>query len=88
MEEDGQVHDFQLVQTGARALRVALGAERPDAGERVRAALNAYFARSGIDDVLIEIDRIAPCRSRSSGKLRRVVYAVSAQQQPEMEAAH
>jgi phenylacetate-CoA ligase len=81
MEEDAQVHDFQLIQTGARNLHVALGAESPDAGERVRAALSAYLARNDISNVVIKMDALAPQRSSTSGKLRRVVYAVNTRHQ-------
>ncbi|HEU0199235.1 MAG TPA: phenylacetate--CoA ligase family protein, partial [Burkholderiaceae bacterium] len=87
LEDDAHVHDFQLVQTGPRTLRVALGAEPPEAGERVRMSLAAYLAQQDISGVAIETDRLAPQRSCTSGKLRRVVYAVCSEE-PVPEPVH
>jgi phenylacetate-coenzyme A ligase PaaK-like adenylate-forming protein len=74
IEEEGGVYDFQLTQTGARTLRLALGPQGAAKAEHVRAALERHLAQHAIDSIAIEIDALAP-RRNSSGKLRRVVYA-------------
>jgi phenylacetate-coenzyme A ligase PaaK-like adenylate-forming protein len=89
LEEDAQVYDFQLTQTAANTLRVALGPANKGAqcGERVCASLRAYLARQQVDDVSIDVVPLAPQRSSFSGKLRRVVCGLreSEQAQPLFE---
>jgi phenylacetate-coenzyme A ligase PaaK-like adenylate-forming protein len=82
IEEEANVHDFQLIQTGARTLRIAIGAAPADVGDRVRKALRGCLARHSVHDVAIEIDCEAPARGPRSGKLRRVVCAPVAQPSP------
>jgi phenylacetate-coenzyme A ligase PaaK-like adenylate-forming protein len=76
LEEEAHVHDFQVVQTDARALQVRLGAEEAAAAAAVRRALRAYFRAMGFADVALEVAPQAPRRDPISGKLRRVVRAV------------
>jgi phenylacetate-coenzyme A ligase PaaK-like adenylate-forming protein len=73
IEEQADVYDFQLTQTGAHSLRVAVGGADRAAGERVRQVLAAHFADQRLCDITIEVDPVAPRRSPISGKLRRVV---------------
>ncbi len=73
LEEDAGVHDFQLEQTGARRLKLMLGATDAAAGPRAQAALSGYLRANGVSGVAIDLARAAPRRSGRSGKLRRVV---------------
>lgn len=73
LEEDAGVHDFQLEQTGARRLRLTLGAAEAAAGRRAQSALSGYLRANGVSGVAIDVDRAEPRRSARSGKLRRVV---------------
>jgi phenylacetate-coenzyme A ligase PaaK-like adenylate-forming protein len=77
IEDQAGVSDFQLTQTGLRSMRVALGRDCQAAQERVRAALGAFLDRNGLEHVAIEVGALAPERSAVSGKLRRIVYAVT-----------
>ena len=83
VEEEANVHDFQLIQTSAHTLRVAIGAASADVGDRVRKALRGCLARHRVHGVAIEIDCEAPARGPRSGKLRRVVRAPVVQNQAE-----
>jgi phenylacetate-coenzyme A ligase PaaK-like adenylate-forming protein len=82
LEEDAGVHDFQLVQTGPRHLKLLLGGCPPEAAQRARGALAAYLAAQDVRRATIELDSAAPCRSARSGKLRRVIYAVRSSSNP------
>jgi phenylacetate-coenzyme A ligase PaaK-like adenylate-forming protein len=88
MEEEADVYDFQLTQTGARTLRVALGGAARLAGARVRTALAAHFARNQLGAIEIEVDALRPKASATSGKLRRVVCALHGAEQPALEPGH
>ncbi|MFN7573103.1 MAG: phenylacetate--CoA ligase family protein [Betaproteobacteria bacterium] len=73
LEEVAGVHDFQLVQTGPRTLRLLLGrGEQPHAAQ-AKAALAAYLMANGGARATIEVADAPPIRSSTSGKLRRVV---------------
>jgi len=67
------VHDFQVVQTGAGALKIRLAGEDATAAEAVRRALRAYLRAMGFADIALEVGGQAPRRDPVSGKLRRVV---------------
>jgi len=75
LEEDAGIYDFQITQTGARTLRIALGDASPACKERVRVALTAWLAANGMHGVTLEVETTPPRRSATSGKLRRVVCA-------------
>lgn len=76
LEEDAGVHDFQLVQTGARRLRLLLGRGERTRGAQAKAALAAHLKANGIARVTIEVADAPPVRSQASGKLRRVVSVI------------
>jgi hypothetical protein len=76
LEEDAHVHDFQVVQTTARSLKVRLGSEEEAAAGAVRRALAAYFSAMGFADIKLDVGGQAPRRDRVSGKLRRVIREV------------
>lgn len=79
LEEQGGVHDFQLVQTGARTLRLELGAphDRADAARSV-GALHEWLASQGLGSVRITPRCVAAIRAGRSGKRQRVVAAAVA----------
>jgi len=77
LEDDALVHDFQLVQTGPRRLRLRLGpAEQPRA-QATAAALRTYLRRLDLGAVRLELGPEPPRRDPVSGKLRRVICAAS-----------
>jgi hypothetical protein len=78
LEEQAHVHDFQVVQTAPRSLRVRLGGEEAEAAAAVRRALRAYFRAMGFADVTVDIGHHPPRRDDRSGKLRRVVREAGA----------
>jgi phenylacetate-coenzyme A ligase PaaK-like adenylate-forming protein len=72
--EDAGVLDFQLVQTGARSLRLGIGRGHAESDARhARDALREYLGRQGLAGVRIELQRDMPRRTGRSGKLQRVV---------------
>lgn len=72
--EDAGVLDFQLVQTGARSLRLGIGPGHAEADARhARDALREYLGRQGLAGVRLELQRDMPRRTGRSGKLQRVV---------------
>lgn len=76
LEEHGRVFDFQLVQTGAAALRLDLGAVHDAvATARAREALRAWLAAQGLAAVRVSTRRVETWHSGRSGKRRRVVAA-------------
>ena len=74
LEEQGGVFDFQLVQTGARSLRLDLGASqgRADAG-RALESLRAWLASQGLGSVCLRVGTAAAVAVGRSGKRRRVI---------------
>lgn len=74
LEEQGGVFDFQLVQTGARSLRLDLGAShgRADA-ERAQDALRAWLASQGLGRARVSVRIAAAVAAGRSGKRRRVI---------------
>jgi phenylacetate-coenzyme A ligase PaaK-like adenylate-forming protein len=80
LEEDAQVYDFQVTQTGASALHVALGDASSATRSRVRRVLAAWLVANGVRDVALCVESRAPQRDPGSGKLRRIVRASSAAQ--------
>ncbi|MGB2815820.1 MAG: AMP-binding protein [Burkholderiaceae bacterium] len=78
LEEEANVHDFQVVQTTSGALKVRLGSEEAAAAGAVRRALVAYFRAMGFADVRLQVGGQEPRRDRVSGKLRRVIREVDA----------
>jgi phenylacetate-coenzyme A ligase PaaK-like adenylate-forming protein len=76
LEDEANVHDFQVVQTVGGGLKVRLAGEECGAAGSVRRALRAYFRAMGFADVPLEIGGQAPRRDPVSGKLRRVVREV------------
>lgn len=74
LEEQGGVFDFQLVQTGARSLRLDLGAShgRADA-ERAQESLRAWLAGQGLGRVRVTVRIAAAVAAGRSGKRRRVI---------------
>ncbi len=80
LEEDARVNDFQITQTGARTLHVALGDASLPTRTRVCRVLGAWLAANGLNKVSVEIDSHMPERSGTSGKLRRIVRAQRALQ--------
>ena len=76
LEEHGRVFDFQLVQTGAAALRLDLGAVHDAAATAAaREALRAWLGAQGLAAVRVSTRRVETWRSSRSGKRRRVVAA-------------
>lgn len=73
LEDEAHVHDFQVVQTGTRALEVRLAEDDGSSAAAVRRALRAYFRAMGFADVALDVGGQAPRRDPVSGKLRRVV---------------
>ena len=71
MEEEAGIYDFQLRQTDAQTLTVALGSQANAA--RGRRVLRAFLARSNLPHVHVHVDPAGPARDRPSGKLRRIV---------------
>jgi phenylacetate-coenzyme A ligase PaaK-like adenylate-forming protein len=76
LEDEANVHDFQVVQTLTGGLKVRLAGEECGAAASVRRALRAYFRAMGFADVPLEIGGQPPHRDPVSGKLRRVVREV------------
>jgi phenylacetate-coenzyme A ligase PaaK-like adenylate-forming protein len=76
LEEEAHVHDFQVVQTDARSLKIRLGGDEAAAAASVRRALRAYFRAMGFADVVLDVGMQPPRRDPISGKLRRVVREV------------
>jgi phenylacetate-coenzyme A ligase PaaK-like adenylate-forming protein len=76
LEEEAHVHDFQVVQTDARALQVRLGGDEAAAAGTVRRALRSYFRAMGFAAVEVDVGAQPPRRDPVSGKLRRVVREV------------
>jgi phenylacetate-coenzyme A ligase PaaK-like adenylate-forming protein len=70
LEEQGGVHDFQLVQEGA-ALSLRLGGDDAARAPQALAALRQWLETQGSHDVPLR-HAGAPCRSARSGKLQRV----------------
>jgi phenylacetate-coenzyme A ligase PaaK-like adenylate-forming protein len=80
LEDDALVNDFQLLQIGPRRLRLRLGkAEQPRA-DAACAVLRDYLHRLELSGVRVELDAEPPHRDAISGKLRRVVNALPADQ--------
>jgi phenylacetate-coenzyme A ligase PaaK-like adenylate-forming protein len=73
LEEDAQVHDFQLVQLGSDRLVLRLGREPAGAAVRACAALKRYLRSNGLPDTHLELASEPPQRESGSGKLRRVI---------------
>jgi phenylacetate-coenzyme A ligase PaaK-like adenylate-forming protein len=78
LEDDALVNDFQLLQTGPRRLALRLGGTERARGDAACTALRAYLRRLDLADVRVELDTAAPRRDPASGKLRRVVNALTA----------
>lgn len=75
LEEEGHVHDFQLVQRAADRLVLRLGREADDAAPRACAALKDYLRTNGLANTRLEVAPEPPQRDVASGKLRRVICA-------------
>jgi len=75
LEEDAQVHDFQLIQSGADRLVLRLGRDAAGAGPRACAALRHYLRNNGLVNTRLEVAPEPPQREAVSGKLRRVICA-------------
>lgn len=77
VEEGSGVHRFQLVQAGARTLRVRFetpeGDTRDAAWRRIESCLREYLARQGLRGIRIVRDATAPQADPVSGKLREVL---------------
>lgn len=72
--EDAGVLDFQLVQTGERELRLAIGAHHAEHdGRRAKQALRDHLDRQGLDGVRLLVRRGTTHHAGRSGKLQRVV---------------
>jgi phenylacetate-coenzyme A ligase PaaK-like adenylate-forming protein len=82
LEDDAHVFDFQLTQTDADCVKLALGVAQHEAAECARTVLAGFLARNHVGNVRIEIDTLAPARSPRSGKLRRIVCAVASAAAP------
>ena len=78
LEEEANVHDFQVVQMPSGTLKVRLGSEEAAAAGAVRRALVAYFRAMGFAEVKLDVGGQEPRRDRVSGKLRRVVREIDA----------
>lgn len=76
MEDEAGIYDFQLRQTDAQTLTVALG-NNADAA-RARRVLRAFLERSNLAHVQVQVDPAGPARNTPGGKLRRVVRASAA----------
>lgn len=76
IEEGTRVHQFQVMQVGARHLRVRVaapaGLRRSDAWQSVQARLKTLLAAHGAGSVRLSLDPLAPQPHPSSGKLHRV----------------
>jgi phenylacetate-coenzyme A ligase PaaK-like adenylate-forming protein len=79
VEEAGNVHRFQIVQSTGRKLLLRFGiggAERKQAAfRRAAPALRAYLGRQGILHPQIVLDEAPPTPDPRSGKLRQIVVA-------------
>jgi len=76
LEDEAGVFDFQLEQTGERALelRIAAGGEAGEAALAAAcAALGAYLERQGLGGVRLHGVCGAPARRGDSGKLLRIL---------------
>jgi len=73
LEEDAQVHDFQLLQTAPRRLLVRLAASERNRADLARTALHAHLNSVGLSSVMVQLDALPPQRDSASGKLRRVL---------------
>jgi phenylacetate-coenzyme A ligase PaaK-like adenylate-forming protein len=74
LEDHGGVFDFQLVQTGARSLRLDLGASHGrDDALRAREALRAWLASQGLGRVRVAAGSVPEVAAGRSGKRRRVM---------------
>lgn len=76
MEEEAQVHGFQLTQTASDAMSVRLHADNPlehaAAFQRVSEVLERFLKRQGAAPVKLTLDSSAPQVNPASGKLRKV----------------
>ncbi len=78
LEEQGGVLDFQLVQTGAAALRLDLGTTHAAADrERARAALREWLSAQGLGAVRVTTRRVGTLVAGRSGKCKRVCAATT-----------
>ncbi len=74
IEERGGVFDFQLVQSGARALRLDVAApHRAEEAQRACEALRGYLSDQGLGSVRITPRCVAAVPAGRSGKRRRVI---------------
>ncbi len=79
IEERGGVFDFQLVQAGARALRLDVAAPHwPEDGQRACEALRGYLSEQGLGGVRVTPRRVAAVPAGRSGKRRRVIAGAPA----------
>jgi phenylacetate-CoA ligase len=82
VEEAGNVHRFQIVQSASNTLMLRLAvdsAERKQAAfRRAAQALRDYLARQGISHPHIALDKRLPMPDQPSGKLRQVVVELDA----------
>jgi len=77
VEEGSGVHRFQLVQAGARTLRVRFetpaGEDRDAAWRRIESCLREYLAQQDLRRIRIVRDAMPPQSDPVSGKLREVL---------------
>lgn len=74
LEEDAGVFDFQLMQTGASALRLSVGGDA-SCGARARKALVEFLRLQGLPRVRIELRSGVERQRGRSGKRQRIVAA-------------
>jgi phenylacetate-coenzyme A ligase PaaK-like adenylate-forming protein len=74
MEDRGGVFDFQLVQTGARSLRLDVGALHGAADARqAREGLRDWLSGQGLGRVRVTLGSVPAAAAGRSGKRRRVI---------------
>ncbi|MGD9831532.1 MAG: phenylacetate--CoA ligase family protein [Piscinibacter sp.] len=79
IEERGGVFDFQLVQAGARALRLDVAApHRREDAQRACDALRDYLSEQGLGGVRVTPRCVAAVPAGRSGKRRRVIAGAPA----------
>ncbi len=76
LEDEAQVNDYQLLQTGRRRLVLRLGPADRARAETARLALAGYLKRLGSTGVRVDLELGPPRREPRSGKLRRVINAL------------
>ncbi len=73
LEEGADVYDFQLVQTGSRALHLRLAPQESPKAPAALHALREFLREQGLDEVAVELEAQVPRRASGGAKLRRIL---------------